>query len=55
MIVAAEHGIGTEVLGAYRGLARSRGLDLEQVVRAQLRGELADVVRLPKVNTKSAR
>lgn len=34
---------------AYRGLAKSRGVDLEVVVRADLRGELADVVRMPKV------
>jgi len=36
---------------AYRSLARSRGLDLDVVVRSALRGRLADVVRMPSITT----
>ncbi len=36
---------------AYRALARSRGLDLADVVTAAVRGELADVVRRPAIAT----
>ena len=49
LIVAREHGIEPAVLGAYKGLARSRGLTLEQVIQAQLCGELAQVVRLDAI------
>jgi len=34
-------------VAAYRALARSRGAELEEVVRLALRGRLADVVRMP--------
>ena len=47
MLIAREHGMGPEVLVAYTALARSRGVDLSAVIRAQLRGDLAAVVRLP--------
>lgn len=38
-------------VAAYRSLARSRGLDLDVVVTAAVRGRLADVVRRPAVAT----
>jgi len=38
-------------VGAYRSLAASRGVALDVVVRAAVRGELADVVRRPTVVT----
>jgi hypothetical protein len=34
---------------AYRGLARSRGVSLEAVIRAVVRDELRDIVTMPKV------
>jgi len=53
-IVAREHAIGPKVLSAHKSLARSRGgLTLEQVIRAQLRGELREVVRLPEVRAST--
>jgi len=42
---------GEATLDAYRTLAASRGLDLEVVVRAACRGELAAVVRRPAKST----
>jgi len=36
---------------AYRSLAKSRGLDLADVVTAAVRGELAAVVRRPAITT----
>jgi hypothetical protein len=51
LLIAYEHGVDATRVTAYRSLARSRGLDLEQVLRAALRGESADVVRLPEVRT----
>lgn len=41
-------------VAAYRGLARSRGVSLEHVVRAACVGELADVVRRPTVTPATA-
>jgi len=49
MILAAEHGVEAARISAYRSLARSRGLTLEQTLRAAFRGELRDVVDLPPV------
>ncbi len=46
--LAAEHGVDPTRIAAYRSLAHSRGLDLEQVLRAAFRGELREVVELPK-------
>jgi len=48
LAVAADHGIDPARLTALRSLARSRGLNLEQVLRAAMRGELRDVVELPE-------
>ena len=49
LLVAAEHGVEAARISAYRSLARSRGLTLEQVLRAAFRGELREVVELPPV------
>jgi len=38
-------------VAAYRALAKSRGAELEEVVRLAVRGRLADVVRRPVVTT----
>jgi hypothetical protein len=40
---------------AYRSLARSRGLTLEQVLRAMCRDELPEVVAVPPVTVKRRR
>ncbi len=45
--IAAEHGFSEDRLIAMRGLARSRGVELEVVLRAALRGELRSIVQLP--------
>jgi hypothetical protein len=45
--IAREHGFTHDRLIALRGLARSRGVDLETVLRAALRGELRSVVERP--------
>ena len=45
--IAASHGIDGTRLRAYDGLARSRGVGLDVVLRAALRGDLRDVVILP--------
>lgn len=47
--IAVDHGIDPLRVSAYQGLARSRGLSLEEVLRAAFRGELREVVRLPDV------
>ena len=45
--IAAAHGIDGTRLRAYDGLARARGVGLDVVLRAALRGDLRDVVILP--------
>ena len=45
--IVREHGFSPDRLVALRGLARSRGVELEAVLRATLRGELRDIVKLP--------
>jgi len=47
--IAADHGIDPMRLSAFRSLARSRNLALDQVLRAAFRGELREVVELPAV------
>ncbi len=47
--LAAEHGFGPDRLIAMKGLARSRGVELEVVLRAALRGTLREIVELPAV------
>jgi hypothetical protein len=49
LALAERHGIDATRIAAYRGLASSRGITLEQCLRALFRGELADVVRLEQV------
>lgn len=49
--IAYEHGVDATRVTAYKRLARSRGLTLEAVLRAAVRGELADVVRLPEARS----
>ena len=50
--LAADHGVRAESLSAYRSLARARGFDLDQVLRATYRGELHEVVKRPEVRAK---
>jgi len=45
--IVAEHGFSDLRLQAFRGLARSRNVDLETVLRAALRGALREIVELP--------
>jgi len=45
--LAAGHGIDGTRLRAYDRLARSRGVGLDVVLRAALRGDLRDVVVMP--------
>ncbi len=45
--IAREHGWDDGRLIALRGLAASRGVDVETVIRAALKGELRAVVELP--------
>ena len=45
--IAREHGFDECRLSAMRSLARSRDVDLAVVLRAALRGDLRDVVRMP--------
>ncbi len=47
--IAADHGFGPDRLIAMKGLARSRGVELEVVLRAALRGTLREIVELPAV------
>jgi hypothetical protein len=53
--LAEDHGVSAARISAYRSLARSRGLTLEQVLRAAFRGELRDVVQLPEVRHGASR
>lgn len=53
--IAADHGFGPDRLIAMRGLARTRGVELEVVLRAALRGDLYETVRLPPRPCKSER
>ena len=50
--IAREHGFDAGRLVAFRGLARSRGVPLEAVLRAALRGELRRVVERPPVSER---
>jgi hypothetical protein len=45
--IVREHGFDLTRVKALRGLARSRDVDLEVVLRAALRGDLRDVVLMP--------
>lgn len=47
MRLARDHGFDSTRLIALRGLARSRGVPLEDVLRAALRGELRSIVERP--------
>ena len=53
--IARDHGFGPDRLIAMKGLARSRDVDLETVLRAALRGELRSIVALPAVTTSARR
>ncbi|MEO7980332.1 MAG: hypothetical protein ABI807_05520 [Sporichthyaceae bacterium] len=53
LLIAADHGIDPERLAAYRSLGRSRGLALDEVLRAVFRNELRDVVELPAVGRRA--
>ncbi len=46
--LVAEHGLSGLRLQAFRGLAKSRGVGLEVVLRAALRGALREIVELPE-------
>lgn len=48
LLIAADHGVSAGQVSAYRSLGKSRGLCLDEVLRAAFRGKLRDVVRLPK-------
>ncbi len=48
--LAARHGFDPGRLTALRGLARSRDVTMETVIRAALKGELLQVVLLPPVD-----
>jgi hypothetical protein len=47
-----DHGLSADRVIAFRGLARSRGVGLEEVLRHWLRGELRAVVALPPVHVR---
>ena len=47
--IARDHGFGPDRLIAMRSLARSRGVSLEVVLRAALRGDLREIVALPPI------
>ena len=47
--IAREHGFGQARLIAMKSLARQRGVGLEVVLRAALRGDLRSIVELPRV------
>lgn len=47
--IAADHGFSRDRMAAFRGLARSRGVELEVVLRAALRGELRSIVERGEV------
>ena len=42
-----DHGIDSAIVVPFKGLAESRGVSLETTLRAWMRGELRDIVRLP--------
>jgi hypothetical protein len=46
--LAEAQGVSALRVTAYQSLARSRGLTLEQLLKACFRGELRDVVALPQ-------
>jgi len=49
-----EYAVGDRVnLAAYRGLARSRGVELRQVLVAAAGDELRSIVALPAVETRA--
>lgn len=50
--IAWGHGFGPDRLIAMRSLARSRGVELADVLRAALRGDLRDVVALPETRAR---
>ncbi len=45
--LVSDHCIDDVRLTAYASLAQSRGVDLEAVIRAAMRGDLRDIVKLP--------
>ena len=47
LLIAADHGVSADLVAAYRSLGQSRGLGLDEVLRAAFRGELKLVVELP--------
>jgi len=47
LLIAADHGVSAGQVSAYRSLGKSRGLCLDEVLRAAFRGELRQVVELP--------
>jgi len=51
--IADAHGWNDLRMVAFKGLAKSRGLPLEAVLRAALRGELRKVVELPPVHERT--
>lgn len=52
--IAREHGFSPDRLIAMRALARSRGVGLDVVLRAALRGDLRDIVTMPPRNAEKA-
>jgi hypothetical protein len=51
LAIIAEHGYSTETLVPLKGLARSRGVDLETVLRASIHNDLRAIVQLPPVSS----
>jgi len=51
--IVREHGFSPDRLVALRGLARSRDVELEVVLRAALRGDLRAVVEMPVVTDRN--
>lgn len=54
LVIANNHGVDGSRLRAYDSLARSRGVGLDVVLRAALRGALRDVVLMPPVKPPTA-
>lgn len=50
--IARDHGFGPDRLIAMKGLARSRGASLEEVLRHALRGDLREIVMRPAVRPR---
>ena len=50
--IAADHGFGPDRLVAMKSLAHHRGVELETVLRAALRGDLRSIVMLPDQRTR---